>query len=77
MGSGCRDICKRFKPSWGEGPGRGTHTPRYTENTCRCSVCDIWLDMITGTTNFRCNCCHGKVRVVARAHWRRHKKREV
>lgn len=74
---GCNNVCHRYKPDWGKGEGRGRHTPRYTEDTVRCSVCMIWLNKLTGIENFRCKCCHGKVRIIARAHWRRHKKREL
>ncbi len=56
----CRGVCNRYKPEWEAGK------PRYTDNSCRCTVCETWLDTIKGTTNFRCNCCNGKVRVLAR-----------
>lgn len=51
----CNGICVRFKPTWQTG------TPRYTETSCRCTVCAIWLDTHTGTMNYRCNCCHSLV----------------
>ena len=70
----CKNICDRYRPNWGKGGGPGDHAPRYTEDTCRCSVCDIWLSILKGTENFRCKCCHGKVRILARAHWRSKKK---
>ena len=73
MGWGCKGICNRFKPSWGKGSGRGMHTPRYTENTCWCRTCNIWLDKVKGIENFRCICCHGKVRLLARTNWRNKK----
>ena len=71
---GCRNVCLRHKPDWGKGEGRGRHTPRYTETTCWCSVCMTWLDKTKGLENFRCVCCHGKVRLIARHIPRRNKK---
>ena len=73
MGSGCRGICNRY-----ETVEKFRRAPTYTESTCWCKSCDMWLDKAKGLENFRCICCHGKVRIVARAsHWLRRKKREL
>jgi len=68
MGKGCRDICLRHKTT--EKFERGF---RYSDSTCWCKACNVWLDRETGIVNFRCICCHGKVRIMARAHWRNRK----
>ena len=72
MSGGCRDLCLRYKTQ-----EKFRRSPSYTENTCWCKTCNMWLDREKSIVNFRCICCHGKVRIVARAHWRRHKKREL
>ena len=62
----CRGVCIRHKAQWKSGK------PRYTEDSCRCTICNIWLDVKTGTKNYRCNCCNGpikrtpKIKVLAR-----------
>ena len=71
MGSGCKDQCLKFKSK--EKFVRGV---RYSENTCWCKTCNIWLDKITGLIDFKCACCHSKVRIAARAHWRSKKNGE-
>lgn len=55
MGAICKGICNRYKPKWRTG------TPRYTVVSCRCTTCEVWLDTLEGTTNYRCNCCHALV----------------
>ena len=71
MGWGCKGICNRYVTE-----EKFRRAPSYTENTCWCKTCDMWLDKIKGLENFRCRCCHGKVRLLARTHWR-NKKREL
>ena len=66
LAGSCKGICIRYKPRWKTG------TPRYTDESCRCSTCETWLETATGTTNFRCNCCNvlvttrPKIKLVAR-----------
>ena len=64
MGNGCKDQCLKFKTK--EKFDRGV---RYSDNTCWCKSCNVWLDKETGLANLRCICCHGKVRIAARRYW--------
>ena len=68
----CNNVCDRYATR--EKFRRGDS--RYTDNTCWCKACNMWLDKTIGLENFRCKCCHGKVRILARTHWR-NKKREL
>ena len=65
MGWGCKGVCNRYITQ-----EKFRRAPSYTENTCWCKTCDMWLDKVKGLENFRCICCHGKVRLLARTHWR-------
>ena len=79
MAYGCRDLCLRYKTTEKfRGQAGGI---RYSDSTCWCKTCQAWLDrekaiirMPLATNpnivSFRCICCHGKVRLMARAHWR-------
>ena len=71
MACGCNGICDRYVTV-----EEFIRAPTYSENTCWCKTCNMWLDKIKGLENFRCICCHGKVRLLARTHWR-NKKREL
>ena len=58
----CHGVCQRYKPNWAGNRG----SARYSETVCRCTVCNTWLLIESGTNNNRCNCCNVLIRRQAR-----------